>query len=220
MKTFLAVASVFCGLLGGAVRADPGELRGTLADEKVEAKFLEALKGKDFSGDLELHFDELGITDEREAQSFCTWVINLFLPDGVSCGCNIQWWLGRIILGCQLDEPFCASGTHLGVQIEEVCVEPELDAVYGFDGTVTTEMCDNDVTIDYILPGGTTGSLSLDICYFTDTKLEGCTFTVDGEACGCSFCGSQAIEVDCTSVSALGVLAPFAFFECFYFSLA
>ena len=121
---------------------------------QFDAKIKEMMTSGSKRGQLRgrLSFDELGINDEREAQFFCTSLLNRFsidiMPEWIDCQCKIVW-LKYIDLECQarvcLDEFFgggknstATETTSTATETNSTAIEPNSTATdLLFNGTST-----------------------------------------------------------------------------------
>jgi hypothetical protein len=223
MKTFTPISALFLlTFCCGTTTAHAGGVRKQQAITTIEEELKPKIEAALEHGNGELSFDELGITDEREAQAFCTTILNLIdvLPEFLTCSCSVQFLRLRIQFGCSAD--VCLPDDFPALpDLGGLCVEPSYKGQMSFTGKLRSEVCNDAMVLsfsylffDY--------DLSLPTVCATAThkqgavaKLEVCEFFIGAEKCPCTVCeGGQEVTLDCTGATVLGILRPFATFEC------
>jgi hypothetical protein len=229
MKTCISITALFlltlcCGTTTAARAGGYVRKQAMTTEEELMPKMKAALEHGNGNGNGELSFDELGITDERDAQALCTTILNTVdvLPDFMDCSCSVQFLRLRISFACSTPEDLCLPDDFSSLPpLAGLCVEPNYKGVLGFDGSLASEVCNEPMVLNF-------SYLFLDyalalprVCATAThqqgavTKLEECEFNIGDESCSCTVCeGGQEVTLDCTDATVLEILAPLATFEC------
>lgn len=186
-----------------------------------------------------LSFQELGVQDERDAQSLCTSLLDEFdlFPDWMECTCRVrQFFYVDYECGtsaCMPEPDLDFSGI---MDYPDLCVMPSFKGEL-FIPTLglKTEACNdamgvslNVKMLDNLFPSlGLPVDVKLlpEVCATTQhidynvDKIKSCGFRIGDHDCECSVCeNQQEVTVDCTGASnilgPLDFLAPLLKFEC------
>lgn len=174
----------------------------------------------------DIAFEDLGINDEREAQSLCGVVLSRLgtVPDFMACDCHLNLLQRTVTFLCSTDYcfdsfPRIQPGT---------CIVPSYEGqVHLLGMELTSKVCNDPMTLTYSAPLNQTIGVNLPrICATGEhggtrwNRLTSCQFDIGSYECPCEVCesGSHA-TIDCTGASVLGVLRPFAKFECIGLSM-
>ena len=234
MKVLLVL--LFPSLLGSTfgsenLRSEIPESHILLDTKQNNDEIIKRLKQGQLRGTLS--FEELGLQDERDAQSFCTTLMETFnaFPDWMECTCDFKD-LFNVVYNC--DAPMCAPDLDFAgiVKMKSLCLLPDFSAnLFTPLLDLDTSSCNAPVEIEFNMPVLNDLFPSLfppvkmqlpQVCAtakhvnFQVDKLESCAFRVGDFNCACSVCESQQdVSVDCSGgESVMGPLAPLVKFEC------
>jgi len=176
---------------------------------------------------LEFAFQDLNLVltgdeehDEREAQGFCSIIMGVMgiVPKSFTCGCRVDLKRWVIVFSCTTE--ICLPKVGI-LDLTNVCVVPNYQGTMGLNGVLNSTVCNDPMSLGFKLFGFPVQLPLPQVCAYGEhqrgnlQKLSKCAFAVGNFSCPCTVCASgQQITIDCQDVESLGVLAPFAKFEC------